>query len=563
MPIRMMTNPNPDHGPGPAFLSRAAAAGVRTLHESLPEYAPTPLRRLDALADALGVEAVYVKDESKRFGLNAFKGLGGVYALYRVVCGRLGLEEVPFEALRQDPLRREVEQLVFVTATDGNHGRGIAWAAARLGCRAHVYLPKGSSAHRARVIRDTGMAEAVITELGYDDTVRYAAKMAGEHGRILVQDTSWPGYEEIPRTIIQGYTTMAEEAATQLEAAGQRPTHVFLQAGVGAMAGGVLGYLRNRCAGKPLIAAVAEPEEAACIFRSAEAGDGMAHPALGSGQTIMAGLNCAEPCTLTWPILRDQADFYFSCPDEVSVAGMRLLHQAGIVSGESGALTAGLAEMLSLEQYADMKHALGLGPDSVLLLFSTEGDTDPDAYRQIISGTRVEPAMDFTHHYLSPLGGITIASDGDGLTGLWFDGQKHFAQGLEARHTEKMLPVFEQTERWLDLYFSGRQPDFTPPLRLRGTAFRRAVWQTLMTVPFGQTVTYGQIAKKMGCPSARAVGGAAGHNPVSLIVPCHRAVGADGNLTGYAGGVARKLWLLTMEGADVSKLHMPRKPEKT
>ncbi len=165
--------------------------------------------------------------------------------------------------------------------------------------------------------------------------------------------------------------------------------------------------------------------------------------------------------------------------------------------------------------------------------------------------------MDYTHHYLSALGWITLASDGDCLTGLWFDGQKHFACGLADPHTEKMLPVFAQTERWLDLYFSGSAPDFTPPLRLRGTDFRRRVWEYLLYVPYGRTVTYGQIASDLGCASARAVGGAVGRNPVSLIVPCHRVVGAEGSLTGYAGGVARKLWLLTLEGADTAKLHIP------
>ncbi len=166
--------------------------------------------------------------------------------------------------------------------------------------------------------------------------------------------------------------------------------------------------------------------------------------------------------------------------------------------------------------------------------------------------------MEYIHHYESPLGGMTAASDGEALTGLWFDGQKYFAAGLDPDHEEKMLPVFEQTGRWLDLYFSGEEPDFTPPLSMKTTPFRRAVWEILLTIPFGHTMTYGEIAAKIaeqkGLPgmSAQAVGGAVGHNAISLIIPCHRVVGADGSLTGYAGGLDIKQKLLALEKADIS-----------
>ena len=161
--------------------------------------------------------------------------------------------------------------------------------------------------------------------------------------------------------------------------------------------------------------------------------------------------------------------------------------------------------------------------------------------------------MDYTHHYLSPLGGITMASDGEYLTGLWFDGQKYFADTLSVQHEEKDLDVFHQTDHWLDIYFSGKEPDFTPPLRMIGTEFRQEVWQILLTIPFGKTMTYGQIAKiladrhKVQSMSAQAVGGAVGHNPISLIVPCHRVIGTNGALTGYAGGLEKKTRLLDME----------------
>ena len=386
--VRWILNPAPNHGAGPEFLSPAATRNVRALHESLPEYKQTPLVRLDAVAESLGIKAVYVKDESSRFALKAFKGLGGIYALYRAVCEQLNLDpaKTTFATLQSPELRSRIEQLVFVTTTDGNHGKGVAWAAAKLGCQAHVYMPKGSVEARAQAIREAGKAEVTITSWNYDDTVRYAAKMADTFGWILIQDTSWPGYEKVPSWIIQGYTTMAHEAAAQLDAAGVTPTHVFLQAGVGAMAGGVLGYLRSRYTQAEPSVTIVEPDQVACIFRSAQVHDGAPHAATGSGQTIMAGLNCGEPCTVTWPILRDQADAYVSCPDYVAAHGMRVLHDAGVVSGESGAVTAGLADLLGHPELAELKTQLGLNQDSVLLLFSTEGDTDPQNYHRIVFG---------------------------------------------------------------------------------------------------------------------------------------------------------------------------------
>ena len=167
--------------------------------------------------------------------------------------------------------------------------------------------------------------------------------------------------------------------------------------------------------------------------------------------------------------------------------------------------------------------------------------------------------MEYTHHYDSPLGAITMASDGEALTGLWFDGQRLFAETLSPEHEEKPLPVFDLTDRWLDNYFSGRQPDFTPPLKMKATPFRRAVWEILLTIPYGRTVTYGQIAdllasaKDLPRTSARAVGGAVGRNPISLVIPCHRVVGADGAMTGYAGGVEKKRRLLALEGVNIEK----------
>lgn len=386
---------HPPGGQVPEFLKAQATQGAWNFHHTLAEYAPTPLVGLAGLARALGVEAVFVKDESHRFGLNAFKGLGGIYALTRTIGRELGLgEDLTFDQLSAPELRERVQAMVFVTTTDGNHGRGVAWAAHKLGCQAHVYLPAGSSPARAQAILDVGAAEATILDLGYDDAVRYAARMAREKGWYLIQDTSWPGYEDVPAWIVQGYTTLAREAADQLVQAGfARPTHVFLQAGVGAMAGGVLGCLADRYGTDRPLFAVAEPEEMACIYASAQAEDGQPHPAEGSGQTTMAGLNCGEPCTLTWPVLRDLAGWYFACPDAVAEEGMRLLGRpaAGdpaVVSGESGGVTAGLLwRLCTRADLAPIRREMGLDETSVVLLLSTEGDTDPDHYRQVVGRT--------------------------------------------------------------------------------------------------------------------------------------------------------------------------------
>ena len=163
--------------------------------------------------------------------------------------------------------------------------------------------------------------------------------------------------------------------------------------------------------------------------------------------------------------------------------------------------------------------------------------------------------MEYIHHYASPLGGITMASDGTALTGLWFEGQKYFAAGLDEDHEERILPVFEEAEKWLNIYFSGREPDFIPPLHMKTTNFRKSVWEILLSIPYGVTMTYGEIAlrigekKGQGRVSARAVGDAVAHNAISLIIPCHRVIGADGSLTGYAGGLEKKERLLAMEGS--------------
>ena len=173
--------------------------------------------------------------------------------------------------------------------------------------------------------------------------------------------------------------------------------------------------------------------------------------------------------------------------------------------------------------------------------------------------------MNYTYHYDSPLGGITLSSNGTELTGLWFDGQKYFGDTLPKKYEEKLLPIFEQSVRWLDIYFGGKAPDFTPPLCMQTTPFRKAVWEIMLTIPFGRTMTYGEIAERIAKQkglskmSAQAVGGAVGHNSISLIIPCHRVVGTNGSLTGYAGGIEKKVQLLTLEKTDMSSFFIPKK----
>ena len=365
---------------------------VRAFHRSIPGYAPTPLVKLDGLARKLGISALWVKDESKRFGLNAFKGLGGSYAIARELARRLGrpLSELPFEELCGPEAREKLGELTFVTATDGNHGRGVAWAARKLGHRSVVYMPKGSALERLENIRAQG-AQAEITDMNYDDAVRLAARMAEEHGWVLVQDTAWPGYEEIPSWIMQGYTTLADEIAEQLE--GEIPTHLFLQAGVGSFAGAVLGAFAARWGEKCPITCIMEPDQADCIYRTAAADDGKLHFVTGDMGSMMAGLCCGEPCTISWEILNGCADGFISCADCYSADGMRLLGKPetgdeAVVSGESGAVGAGVIRAIMLEEQLEpLRRHLGMDGNSRVLMISTEGDTDRANYRRILEET--------------------------------------------------------------------------------------------------------------------------------------------------------------------------------
>ena len=366
---------------------------ARAFHESFPQYTTTPLTRLDRMAAYLGLKEVYVKDESYRFGLNAFKVLGGSFAMARYIAGETGrdVSELPYSVLTSDKLREEFGQATFFTATDGNHGRGVAWSANRLGQKAVVHMPKGSTQTRLENIAKEG-AQVDIQEMNYDDCVRLAAKEADETERgVIVQDTAWDGYEEIPSWIMQGYGTMAMEAGEQLKGYGcDRPTHVFVQAGVGSLAGAVVGYFTNLYPDNPPTFVVVEADAAACLCKGAAAGDGDPRIVDGDMQTIMAGLACGEPNTISWDILKNHVKVFIAAPDWVAASGMRMLAapikgDAPVTSGESGAAPFGaLAAIMTMEEYRDLRHEIGLDENSSVLLFSTEGDTDPERYKNIV-----------------------------------------------------------------------------------------------------------------------------------------------------------------------------------
>ena len=358
-----------------SLFSSEKADEVLCFHKSFEEYFPTPLCALNCLAEKIGLGKIYVKDESYRYELNAFKVLGGSYAI------GTWLKEHP-----------ETKDAVFVTATDGNHGRGIAWTAKKLGYKAVVYMPKVTAKERFDNIKALG-ADVTIQPLEYDDCVKLAKENAEKNGWVLVQDTAWDGYEEIPTRIMQGYMSMAKEAAMQMkfDAKFEVPTHIFMQAGVGTAAASVFGYYvnlaRERGVSTPKCIVV-EPHGANCYYQSALQNKRTAFE--GEMITMMAGLCCGVPSTTAWEIINNVAVAYASCSDEVSAEGMRLLARPNgtdeqVISGESGAVGLGLLNRLmtdeNLKNYANQ---LELDSNSRVLLVSTEGATDKENYARVV-----------------------------------------------------------------------------------------------------------------------------------------------------------------------------------
>ena len=365
---------------------------ARVFHKSFPQYSETPLANLKETAKFLGLEKVCIKDESYRFGLNAFKVLGGSYAIARHIADELGrdITTVDYKYLTSDDLKKDLGNIVtFFSATDGNHGRGVAWAANKLGQKCVIYMPKGSTQYRLNAIKAEN-AEATIEEYNYDDCVRKAAAESAKRPHsVVIQDTAWEGYEKIPSWIMQGYGTMALESSEQF---GERPTHIFIQAGVGSLAGGIVGFFTNKYKDNPPIMVVVETSVADCLYKSAVKNTGETVIVGGEMDSIMAGLCCGEPNITSWDILRNHVSCFVSADDNVTRLGMRMLSapikgDPQVVSGESGAVPFGvLVSIMKDPKYSDLKIKLKLDANSKVLLFSTEGNTDPERYENIIWG---------------------------------------------------------------------------------------------------------------------------------------------------------------------------------
>lgn len=395
-PVIWLKNQRVQAGNSMASLKRVIRTGIgreaRKLHVAILGGRMSPLKSLDNLSTLLGLGNIWVKDESQRLTLNSFKVLGGSYAVYTYLQDRLGIkdQEKFFAALSEPAMADRLKGITFAAATDGNHGRGVAWAAAKLGCPSVIYVHESTSPVRIRAIESYG-AEVSIVKGTYDDAVRQIRADAEKNGWQVIADTSWPGYEEIPIRVMQGYTTMFSEIQEQLASQGFiSPTHIFIQAGVGSLAAASIGYYRMLFGTDAPISVVVEPASAACIFASAQADNGGPHSFPGNLNTIMAGLSCGEPNPIAWDILRDCTEYFVISPDYVAAKGMRvyatpLRDDPFILSGESGAVTLGaLMFIMQNPEYAGLKEELGLGPDSRVLLINTEGNTDPFNFRQVV-----------------------------------------------------------------------------------------------------------------------------------------------------------------------------------
>ena len=379
LPFRLFVNPH--HGtPGITVLPAGGFRRARAEITSWPGYAPTPLVPLPAIAAAAGVASVHLKDEAGRFGLGSFKALGGAYAVLKVVAAELARMGAASAATAVDlasgRLAEAAGRVTVCCATDGNHGRSVAWGAQRFGAACRIFVHEGVSPGRVDAIARYGATVHRVPG-NYDDAVRKAADAAAREGWAVVSDTSWPGYTEIPREVMQGYRLMPDEALDQMPAP---PTHAFIQAGVGGVAAAVSVHMRTRLQPAPALIVV-EPDGAACLLASAEVQ--ALNTVAGELDTIMAGLACGVPSLLAWQELERAAAAFMAIPDAAAVDAMRTLAAHGVVSGESGA--AGLAAFTLANADPAARAALALTPDSRVLLFSTEGATDPDLYAALVS----------------------------------------------------------------------------------------------------------------------------------------------------------------------------------
>ena len=381
---------NPDwSNPEFSFLQ---TQDMHAFHRSLERYKPTPLLQLTSLAQSLGVGDIFVKDESQRFGIKAFKALGASYAIYRFLKAewlkKYNSELTPSMFRRPEVMAR-LGDYTFCAATDGNHGKAVAWTARLLDQSAIIYMPADSAAARIHNIKIEG-ADVVLVDGTFDDCVNQCAQDAKENNWQTISDTAYPGYIDIPKYIMLGYTTLfreMEKSVDQSKDMDMEIDTVFLPAGVGGLAAaGTSYYVQKYGESRPALVCV-EPLASDCFLESTLHGEGNPLPALGDQKSIMAGLNCGIPSPIAWPIIRDGMDLFLSISDDYALQAMRLYHEQGVVSGESGASgLAGLLALMKSDKLREAKEKLGINERSKILLINTEGDTDPVNYEKIISG---------------------------------------------------------------------------------------------------------------------------------------------------------------------------------
>ena len=352
-------------------------------HQGFDCYAPTPLVDAPELARLLRVKQVYLKVEAHRLGLPAFKILGASWAVSRAIRARLGLELEEWRTLEElAALLAPFRPMTLAAATDGNHGRAVAHMAALLGFAARIYVPAGTAQARIDGIASEG-ARVEVIEGTYDDAVARSAQDASENC-LVISDTSWPGYEEVPRWVMEGYSTIFWEIDDELAARGEKgPSLVAVQFGVGALAAAVVNHYRHPTREmQPTILSV-EPLHAACMLASMEAGEIVTVP--GPHDSIMAGLNCGRPSIVAWPFVSRSIDAFIAVSDDRARAAMRALARIGVVAGETGAAgLAGLLEVLCGSENLNRRASLSVTEETRVLLIITEGATDPEAYAEIV-----------------------------------------------------------------------------------------------------------------------------------------------------------------------------------
>ncbi|HEQ98972.1 MAG TPA: diaminopropionate ammonia-lyase [candidate division Zixibacteria bacterium] len=364
---------------------------IRDVHRSLKEYKPTPLIDLPGLAEHLGIGRLLIKDEAQRFGLKAFKALGATYAIYRFVCGEFeksGLDIPSPEFFYSAEEIISSAQYTFCTATDGNHGRGVAWTASKLRQNAVIYMPKNTVSARIENIRGHG-ADVYIVDGAYDDAVRICRDEAEKYGWQIISDTAWPGYETIPEWIMAGYLTIFREIDESLKKKDSIDCFI-VQGGVGALAASASWYYNTVHSQTGLRIVSVEPREAACLLESIDTPQGEPVKSRGKLNSIMAGLNCGTPSITAWPFIKQGIDIFITVTDRDAVEAMRTyyyphVNDPRIVSGESGASSLAALKVLCLhDDYKDALNSIGLNKQSTVVLLNTEADTDPEFFKNAV-----------------------------------------------------------------------------------------------------------------------------------------------------------------------------------